>query len=260
MTRAAQVYETERVVIAEGAKVVKRLLQSGVQMKSFFATERYYQQFAAEIAAKQARAELSAEHCFIAEKSLMSSIVGYKLHEGIMALAEEPTVQNLYDAARTITLPAVFLHGVVDSENVGAIVRNCVAFGIRSLITDKATSSPYLRRAVRVSLGSIFGMQVYTSYNPHEDLQELKETRGVQVVAAETHPHAIPLHDCTFPQEYILCFGSEGYGISEDIVQGADVLVEIRMKPDATATFAVNSLNVAASSAIILHHAQMQRV
>lgn len=256
MTQAAQLYERERVVVAEGAKVVRRVLQSDLQMVSFFATARYYEQFSSELAAKQLRGDISPDRCYIADKTLMSGIVGYKLHEGILALAHEPPRTYLYDAARTIALPAVCLCGITDSENVGAIVRNCVAFGIPSLIVDASASSPYLRRAVRVSLGGIFGMQVYYSHDIPGDMLELKETRGIRAIAAETGANAIPLPSFTFPSEYVLLFGSEGYGLPSDILRAADDIVQIPMQPRSDAAFAVNSLNVAASSAIVLYHAQ----
>lgn len=259
MTKAAQLYQEQRVVVCEGAKVVRRVLQSSLAMASFLATERYYEEMHDLLSAKIERGELAPERCFVAERSVMNAIVGYKLHEGVLAMAHAPQEQNLYDESRTIALPAVLLNGVVDSENIGAIVRNCVAFGIPSLIIDDTTSSPYLRRAVRVSLGAVFGLSVYRSFDILTDLAELKQTRGAQVIVAETHPKARTVSGFSFPPNYVLVLGSEGYGCSENVVSIADEIVSIAMQPSLHADFAVNSLNVAASSAIILHEAQMAR-
>lgn len=257
MTQAALLFERERVVVAEGAKVVRRILQSDLQIVSLFASERYYEQFSQELQAKLQRGELLPAQCYTADKTLMSEIVGYKLHEGVMALAQAPEQHNLYDTTRTIALPAVFLSGVVDSENVGAIVRNCVAFGIRSLIVDEETSSPYLRRAVRVSLGGIFGMTVYSSFDLRSDIHELKETRGVRIIAAETGSDAITLTSYHFPEEYILFFGSEGYGLRSEVLSVVDDIIQIPILANANTAFAVNSLNVAAATAVMLYHAQV---
>ncbi len=254
MTKAAQLYEEQRVVVGEGAKVVRRVLQSSLNMASFLATARYYEEMQDILQAKIQRGELQSEHCFVAEKSVMNDIVGYKLHEGVLAMAHAPEEYTLYDRSSTIALPAVMLNGVVDSENVGAIVRNCVAFGISSLIIDGTTSSPYLRRAVRVSLGAIFGLTVYHSHDIRADLTELKQTRGVQVIVAETQAHARNVATFPFPENFVLVFGSEGYGCSDEVLDCADEIIAITMQPSSHANFAVNSLNVAASSAIILHY------
>jgi tRNA G18 (ribose-2'-O)-methylase SpoU len=256
MTNATQLYE--RIVVVEGAKVVKRILQSSLRLVSFFATARYYEQFASELHDKQQRNELAAEHCYIADKTLMSEIVGYELHEGVMALAKEPIIRNFYDEIRTIALPAVCLSGVVDAENVGAIVRNCAAFGVQSLIIDGTTSSPYLRRAVRVSLGGIFGMRVFHSYHLADELYDLKQIRRARVVAADLSPSALSLASYTFPQNFVLLFGSEGSGLSHESLSAADDLVQIPIYPSSESPFAVHSLDVAAASAIMLYQARMQ--
>jgi tRNA G18 (ribose-2'-O)-methylase SpoU len=184
----------------------------------------------------------------------MGAIVGYAMHEGVMALAVVPEMPYLSEYVRTIALPAVCLCGVADAENVGAIVRNCAAFGVRSLIVDSATCSPYLRRAVRVSLGGIFALAVYRTANLPAALEEMKHYRPLShSVALETSPKAHSLATFPLSEESVFIFGSEAHGIPQEVLSVCDAVVQIPMMPIAD-TDAVNSLNVAASTAIALYH------
>ncbi|MCU0427864.1 MAG: RNA methyltransferase [Candidatus Kapabacteria bacterium] len=236
--------------VVENSKIIRRLLKSSCEVRTFFATAAYYEEFTPLLDAKG----VSPHERLFAEESLMNEIVGFAMHEGVMALAEAPPVPHLFDSLRTLAFPAVCLCGVIDAENVGAIVRNCAAFGVRSLIVDAATCSPYLRRAVRVSLGGIFGLQVYRTANLPEALEELRHTRPqVRSIALETSVDALPLH--TFPrqQETMFIFGSEAKGIPSEVLRAVDAVATIPM-PTLAAFDAVNSLNVAASTAIALYH------
>ena len=184
----------------------------------------------------------------------MNDIVGYAMHEGVMALAVVPSMPYLSEHIRTIALPAVCLCGVADAENVGAIVRNCAAFGVRSLIVDSATCSPYLRRAVRVSLGGIFALTVYRTKHLVSALEEMKQCRPLsQSIALETSPNAHSLATFPFSEECVFIFGSEAHGIPQKVLSVCDGIFQIPMTP-LTEIDAVNSLNVAASTAIMLYH------
>jgi len=239
----------EKFFVVENSKVIRRLLTSDCEIRSFFATKPYYEEFAPLLDARS----LASDALLIADDALMNTIVGYNLHEGVMALAVVPNMPYFSEYVRTIELPAVCLCGVVDAENVGAIVRNCAAFGVRSLIIDSATCSPYLRRAVRVSLGGIFALRVYRTTNLVTALEEMKHSRPfAQSIALETSLQAHSLATFPFSDESVLIFGSEASGISSDVLSVCDAVVEIPMTPIA-AYDAVNSLNVAASTAIALY-------
>ena len=101
----------------------------------------------------------------------MNSIIGFKLHTGIIAICKQPEPTKI----DPLSSPVVILNGIINSENVGSIVRNCSAFGINSLISNKQTSSPFLRRAVWVSMGAVFGLNYYYTYNLEETINELKK-------------------------------------------------------------------------------------
>jgi tRNA G18 (ribose-2'-O)-methylase SpoU len=242
--------------VAENLKVLRRLLQSDVEICSFFALERYYAEFHEALDAKGVP-EMAR---FIADKSLMNEIVGFALHEGAMALARTPEILRVETAATVLPLPAVCLSGVADAENVGAIVRNAAAFGVQSVIVDGASASPYLRRAVRVSLGGVFALRVYGSDDLERDIGLIRRARPERrVFALETSPEAAPLHTARLNdgETYCLVVGSEARGIPDSHRAACEKTLVISM-PDANAA-AVNSLNVAAASAVALHHFALAR-
>jgi len=231
-------HSEKKLFIAEGSIIVKKLLRSKLKIHSLFATKSFYDEFSDLFNQKYIPEELQ----FIADKNIMNRIVGFRLHQGIMALAEIPDSTDILN----LQPPIIVLHGIVNSENVGAIVRNAVAFGINSFIYDKQTSSPFLRRAVRVSMGTVFSVNYFHSSDLIEDLIRLKSEKDVRIIASEINRNSIPINEIKFTRNSVIVFGSEGKGISEDILNICDKIVHIPI------TSEVQSLNVASSSAIIL--------
>jgi tRNA G18 (ribose-2'-O)-methylase SpoU len=198
----------EKVFIAEGDIAVSKLLESNIELCSVFCTEKYYEENSIRIEER-----VEAERRYIAKKELMDQIVGFRLHKGIMAIAKQPQNRNVSE----LKSPIIILNGIVNSENVGAIVRNCIGFDVDSMIVDKKTSSPYLRRAVRCSMGAIFYMDIHFSDDIALTIQELK-SNDYSIFAAENNKNAIDLSGFDFPAQYALVFGSEGNGIDGNIL------------------------------------------
>ncbi|MCS6809500.1 MAG: RNA methyltransferase, partial [Bacteroidota bacterium] len=235
--------------VVENSKVIRRLLNSACQIHSFFATPEYYEEFSELLQAKG----VESDKWFVAEKKLMNEIVGFRLHEGVMALACVPSMPYVLDDIESLVFPLVLLVGISNAENVGAIVRNCAAFGIPSLAVDAATCNPYIRRAVRVSLGGIFALRVYRAERAADTLVKLKRTcPDIQIVALEACPHAQSICRLNFQARSIIVFGSEAHGLPEEVLSVSDALVQIQMQPNREYN-AVNSLNVASASAIALY-------
>ena len=153
--------------VAEGEKVVFKLLNSNLEIISIFSTFEFYLKYSDLINSRIN----DKSNLLIAEKDLMSQIVGYKIHSGIMALAKEKQSTELKNLDDRI----IVLNNIIDTENVGSIIRNCVAFDFNSIIFDNSTSSPYLRRAVRVSIGNIFNIKYNKSLDLKSDLLVLKK-------------------------------------------------------------------------------------
>lgn len=236
----------DRVFIAEGEKVVRTLLESPLDVLSVFALPSYYERIAPLVQARR----IPAEHMLTADKDVMNEIVGFRLHQGIMAMGKQPLEPELRDLAP----PIVVLDGIVNSENVGAILRNCAAFGVRSLIVGGGGSSPYLRRAVRASMGTVCSLHIYTSDDLPYTLSELQQQYGIAVVAAENTPTAVPLPAFSFPSRCALVFGSEGTGISPAVLAQCHAVLAIPLVPT------VPSINVASASAVFLHALATQTI
>ena len=227
-----------RIFVAEGKKIVLKLLNSKLKVESVFCVEEFARNNYNLIKSKG----IEDNKILIAGKSIMNEIVGYHIHSGVMAIGEQPDEPDLGE----IELPCVMLNNIVNAENVGAIIRNCAAFGIRAIICDKPSASPYLRRCVRVSMGNIFDLQ---ALRPDKLLQaiELLKKRGARIIAAENTDTAIAINKFRFPERAAVVFGNEGEGIDGDILAQCDSVVKIPICES------VPSINVAASSAIFLY-------
>lgn len=227
------------VFIAEGEKTTKKLLESNLEIISFFALSNYYDKYGELIKSKA----INDNKKYFANKDLMNKIVGFKMHQGIMAIAKQP----LKSCLKEMTSPIVVMNEIINSENVGAIIRNAVAFNISSIIRDSATSSPFLRRAVRVSMGTVFNIKYYCSNNLIETLIELKARHNYKLIAIEINNMAKELLNFKFPEKTAIIFGSEGKGIDESILNICDDILFIPINSN------VSSINVAASSAIVFN-------
>lgn len=227
----------ENLLIAESEKIVLSLLESDLQIISIFALPEFFEQFQSAIDSK-----VSSDQQYTADKEMMNQIVGLRLHSGCMAMAKQPPAATLPELSSRI----IALNGIINAENVGAIIRNAAAFGIDSVIVDSSTASPFLRRSVRVSMGASFWQKVYFSDKLSDTLLELKHNMSYSIVSAELTPSSININEFVFPQRCVVIFGNEGDGIAPNILEISDAIVAIPIEPR------VASLNVAASSAIFL--------
>lgn len=230
--------------VAEGEKVVLKLLNSNLRIISIFTLEEFYFKYKELI---DSRLE-NSNQIYIADKEIMSQIIGYKIHSGIMALAVEKDKTDLDKLDNRI----IVLNRIIDTENVGSIVRNAAAFDFGSIMYDNATSSPYLRRAVRVSLGNIFSRKHYKSDNLIDDLNYLKSL-GYMIIAAEITNNSYPIYHFDFPEKFAVIFGNEGNGVDRELLKISDYIVHIPIMPN------VDSINVAASSAVFMYDIQNSR-
>ena len=142
-----------------------------------------------------------------------------------------------------------------NAENLGALMRNCAAFGAHALIVGETSSSPFLRRAVRNSMGTIFQLPVVElkqKRGPHESENELR-ARGIRCIAAHPRADDKTLSQADFTGDCCIIFGSEGDGISKEVLDSCDEAVAVPMPPT------IDSLNVGAAAAVFLYEVQRQR-
>ncbi len=246
----------EGIFVAEGEKVVRRLLASGLTIRSMLMTPEWFSALFPEGPSSGGTSSLGAGAVvFLAEKKLLESIVGFPLHQGIMAVGMTPPERSpaeLFEAEATEQPLCVALDDLVNAENVGLIVRNCAAFGADLILCGETSGSPYMRRAVRSSMGTVFGANIVHSRDLADDLRSLRSAFGVRTIAADPagkqHLYGVPL---TGPVCIVL--GHEGTGIRRQVLEACDTRVAIPMWN------ATDSINVSSACAVILSEARRQR-
>jgi tRNA G18 (ribose-2'-O)-methylase SpoU len=235
--------------VAEGEKVVRRLLKSTLAVNSVLMTPEWFEAF------KPLLESRVAMEVYIAPKNQLETIVGFPLHQGIMALGRVPSERSLSEMLTASPRPLflVAIDGLTNAENIGVLVRNCAAFGVQAIIVGETSSSPYLRRAVRNSMGAVFQLPVIHVENLAETIRALRLKNDTFVLAA--HPGGTVQLGSPLRLNGNCCivFGSEGEGISAPVLNSCDSSFSIPMKNG------VDSLNVGSASAVFLYEVSRQR-
>jgi tRNA G18 (ribose-2'-O)-methylase SpoU len=248
--RQQDVHFREGVFVAEGEKVVRRLLASGLKVRSMLLTPEWH---AALFAGGAAQSAANAT-IFIAPRKLLEGIVGFNLHQGLMAVAETPGETALEALLRTGSPgPGLFvaLDDLVNAENVGLVARNCAAFGVDGLICGETSSSPWLRRSVRASMGTVFGLPIHHSRDLVATLAALSRA-GVKTIAADPAGE-VALYDARLDRGVCVVLGHEGTGIRPKVLDACARRVAIPMWRGT------DSLNVSSACAVFLAEARRQR-
>jgi tRNA G18 (ribose-2'-O)-methylase SpoU len=247
--RRVEEHERAGVLVAANHKVIKRLLASRYTVVSALLTPAWLEKFEPQL-----RARTEAIPVYVADDALLETITGYVMHQGALAVAKIPPLPDLEtllkNSPRPLLLAAV--EGIANAENMGAIVRNCAAFGVHFLIVGETCGSPFQRRAVAGSMGTIFEQPVLRVANLVATLNELR-ARGVRCLAAHPRADAKKLATVNLRGDCCLVFGAEGPGLTEAVLVACDDMVEIPMPSH------MNSLNVAVATGVFLYEATRQR-
>ena len=233
-----RISEGDEIVI-DSEKVVLRALDAGIKIKALLATQTYYDRHHEMLVSKL------DNNCtfYCLEKKLMETIVGHRIHQAIQAVAERPKDTELAELGPKILV----LDRLLDIQNVGAIIRSCHAFGVDSVMVHPTGCSPFGRRAVRVSMGSIFQMKIWHSQDFVADLEWLKDTGGYQIVATANSTDAVSVRDAEFSSRGVMVIGNEDQGIGELISSSfSDLKVKIPVAES------IDSLNAACAAAVLL--------
>ena len=230
----------QRWVIAEGRLVTLRLLQSSLAIHSVLLSERRYPLVEHEIPQDVTKLVLPNE--------LMEEMIGFQFHSGVMgcgirpAELETPLPQSERTRQVIVACPYTTL-----PENLGAIICLGAGFQIDGLLAGARSIDPFLRRVVRVSMGSVFQLPLRL---PNDLLQEVKRLRdeGFQVVATTLRPGAKSLKTFSPPDRSLILIGNEADGLDDCWYEIADHCLTIPMADGA------DSFNVANAAAIFLYH------
>ena len=247
--RRQQEHREAGIFVAEGEKVVRRLLESGFTVVSVLMPEKWLRELEPLL---QARPETI--RVFVAEKELLESLTGFSMYQGLLAVGKIPPQLSLEEILERSPRPRLLVaaDSLSNAENLGALVRNCAAFDAQALIVGETSGSPFLRRAVRSSMGTIFQLPVLESPSLVQTLDRLS-ANGLRTIAAHPHSAGRNLSQVNLTGDCCLVFGSEGYGISPAVLAACDQAVAIPMPPT------VDSLNVGSAAAVFLYEANRQR-
>ena len=227
----------EGLFIAESPKVIGRALDAGYEPVSMLIGRED-----AETAALLQRCE--GIPVYTAAESVLTQLTGYHLTRGALCAMRRrplPMAETLCAGKRRIAV----LENVVNPTNVGAILRSAAAMQMEAVLLTSGCSDPLYRRAARVSMGTVF--QVPWTYLPSERVEiDLLHRMGFATAALALRADAVSIADPALRQENRLAviLGTEGEGLCDATIQGADHTVIIPMAPG------VDSLNVAAASAV----------
>lgn len=247
--------------IAESPKVIRVALDAGYEPLALLCEERHIEGDAADIIARcheQFAARIKAEAdsaagtqdegnaaagfpVYTGSRHLLASLTGYTLTRGVLCAMRRrplPSVAEVCTGARRV----VVIDSVVDSTNIGAIFRSAAALGIDGVLLTRGACDPLNRRAIRVSMGSVFLVPWTWLDEPIGSLRQL----DFRTVAMALTDDSIPLDSPRLQAEprLAIIMGTEGDGLPHATIVDADYVVRIPM------AHGVDSLNVAAASAV----------
>ena len=231
--------EKENTICAQSEKVVLKLLNSQLSVKKILASHDFYQSNYDLIKKHRSNVNL-----LLASRSLLSEIIGYNHHKGVFAIAKKPPFAPITQLGPNILI----FNGLTSPENVGTLCRTAAAFNINSLIFDQKSTSPYLKRSIRVSMGNVFKLKIHYSDNLERDLSTLIQM-DYQVIGTGNETDSKPMTSQYFQGKNALIIGSEGHGIAPEIKALCHFTLKIKINDE------VKHLNAAAAGAIFLHEA-----
>jgi tRNA G18 (ribose-2'-O)-methylase SpoU len=227
--------QEQGVFIAESPKVIRVALQAGYQPQALLCEQKHIEGDARDII--EAHPEMSV---YTGSREMLSELTGYTLTRGVLCAMRrkpEPKLEDVLRDAHRICI----IDAVCDTTNIGAIFRSAAALGIDAVLLTRSSCDPLNRRAIRVSMGTIF-LVPWTWLDSYSQLHDL----GFKTAAMALTDQSISLDDPILKQQDKLAFimGTEGDGLPQQTINDADFTVRIPMSHQ------VDSLNVAAAAAV----------
>jgi tRNA G18 (ribose-2'-O)-methylase SpoU len=226
--------------IAEGQRVVRRLLVSRYRTESVLLSEK--------------RLPLAEEwsippdvDVFVVPEAAGTELTGYSFHGGVLACGlrgDSPTAEEV--AARGPALLVACPH-MTDPDNLGALMRLCRAFGVGGLLLGSACCDPFSRRTLRVSMGNAFELPIVECRDLAADLAALREGCGYTVTATVLADDALPLQAVRPVDRDVLLLGNEAHGLGPEWTALSDRRVTIPMQNGT------DSVSVTVAAGIFLH-------
>lgn len=232
------------IFIAESPKVIGTALDAGCEPLSFLMERRQIDGPAAGVLARCPDAAV-----YTADRSVLQALTGYALTRGVLCAMRRPQPRSVEALCRDARRVAV-LEGIVDSTNIGAIFRSAAALNMDAVLVTPSCCDPLCRRAVRVSMGTVFQVpwtQIGSTAAdwPEQGMQQL-HALGFKTAAMALTDLSVSIDDAALAAEpkLAIVLGTEGDGLAHTTIAACDYTVRIPM------SHGVDSLNVAAASAV----------
>ncbi|MBR1692310.1 MAG: RNA methyltransferase [Lachnospiraceae bacterium] len=230
--------------IAESPKVIARALDAGCEPLSLLLDKRLLDGQAGELTAR-----FSGIPIYAADFEVLSKLTGFHLTHGALCAMHRPELQRVSEVCSRAKRIAV-LEDVMNPTNVGAIFRSAAALHMDAVLLTGACSDPLYRRAIRVSMGTVFQipwtyLETDNGKTPQSELAAVKEM-GFKTVAMALCDESVSIEDERLlgEEKLAVVLGTEGDGLKPDTIADCDYTVRIPM------AHGVDSLNVAAASAV----------
>lgn len=232
------------IFIAESPKVIEIALDAGYEPVSFLMERRHIIGDAAGLLARCAGVPV-----YTAERELLTQLTGYALTRGVLCAMRRPRPEDA-QALCAVSHRVAVLEDIVDAANLGAIFRSAAALGVDAVLVSPSCCDPLNRRAVRVSMGTVF-MVPWAVIGadradwPQAGLAQL-EKQGFATVAMALREDSVPIDDARLltADKLAIVLGTEGTGLSDETIAACRYTARIPMSRG------VDSLNVAAASSV----------
>ena len=228
------------IFIAESPKVIRVAMQAGYEPLALLCERKHIEGDAADIIEKCGDIPI-----YTGERELLSELTGYTLTRGVLCAMKRKAELSVEEVLASIPQQkqrVVIIDSVCDTTNIGAIFRSAAALGIDAvLLLTRSSCDPLNRRAIRVSMGSVF-LVPWTWLDSYSTLQPL----GFKTAAMALSDDSISLDDPILKAQdkLAIIMGTEGDGLPKETIAAADYVVRIPMSHQ------VDSLNVAAAASV----------
>ena len=232
------------IFIAESPKVIDRALDAGYKPVSLLMERRQITGPAAGILSRCGDAPV-----YTADREMLAELTGFELTRGVLCAFHRPAPRPVEELCKNARRVAV-LEGIVDSTNVGAIFRSAAALNMDAVLINPSCCDPLCRRAVRVSMGTVFqvpwGQLGETPADWPEKGMDILHALGFKTAAMALSDRSVSIDDEQLAKEpkLAIVLGTEGDGLAAGTIASCDYTVKIPM------SHGVDSLNVAAASAV----------
>ena len=232
------------IFIAESPKVIDRALDAGYKPVSLLMERKQITGPAAGILSRCGDAPV-----YTADREMLAELTGFELTRGVLCAFHRPAPRPVEELCKNARRVAV-LEGIVDSTNVGAIFRSAAALNMDAVLINPSCCDPLCRRAVRVSMGTVFqvpwGQLGETPADWPENGSAQLHALGFKTAAMALSDRSVSIDDAALAAEpkLAIVLGTEGDGLANNTIAACDYTVKIPM------SHGVDSLNVAAASAV----------